>query len=437
MEPEASDEKARAEFARRSHGPLLKLPPHGHSGRMRLAMGSSQDRPVAIPISSAARVVLHAGYVVAGIVTTLMGPILPILIGRWSLSDQRAGLFFTAQFCGSMVGVSTLGGLIGRGYRYAFVCGFSLIAAGVAGLTLGSYFAGLAAAALFGCGLGQALSATNLWVAEVTKARRVAALSILNLAWGIGAVASSPVVMFAQRREAIPLLLYTIASASALTALILASMNLEPGAAEGDHQQFTARRGENISMRSSLSLAALFFLYVGSENSIAGWVASLTKRMHPDSGDMWTLAPLFFWGGILSGRALVPLVPFRWRERALLAGGLILAGASICLLLRATTFASIATCVGAAGLGFAGIYPILIAWLLKAYGQRSRQIGAIMFALAGMGGATMPWFVGLISTGTGSLRAGLLLPIVGCVAMFGLISSMREPIFRDAGKPDD
>jgi FHS family glucose/mannose:H+ symporter-like MFS transporter len=404
---------------------------------MRLNMGATLDRPVALPVSSAASFVLHAGYVVAGIVTTLMGPILPILIGRWSLSDQHAGLFFTAQFCGSMVGVSTLGALIGRGYRYAFVCGFSLIALGVAGLSLSSYLACLAAAALFGCGLGLALSATNLWVAEVAKARRVAALSILNLAWGIGAVASSPVVMFAQRREAIPFLLYTIASASGLTALILAAMNLEPGVTEGDHQQFTPTRGENISMRSSLNLAGLFFLYVGSENSIAGWVASLTKRMHPSSGDLWALAPLFFWGGILTGRALLPLVLYRWRERALLASGLILAAAAISLLSRARTFASIAICVSAAGLGFAGIYPILVAWLVKAYGQRSRRIGAIMFALAGMGGATMPWFVGVISTGTGSLRAGLLLPLVGCVAMFGLISSMRELIFRDAGKPDD
>jgi FHS family glucose/mannose:H+ symporter-like MFS transporter len=404
---------------------------------MRLNMGATLDRPVALPVSSAASFVLHAGYVVAGIVTTLMGPILPILIGRWSLSDQHAGLFFTAQFCGSMVGVSTLGALIGRGYRYAFVCGFSLIALGVAGLSLSSYLACLAAAALFGCGLGLALSATNLWVAEVAKARRVAALSILNLAWGIGAVASSPVVMFAQRREAIPFLLYTIASASGLTALILAAMNLEPGVTEGDHQQFTPTRGENISMRSSLNLAGLFFLYVGSENSIAGWVASLTKRMHPSSGDLWALAPLFFWGGILTGRALLPLVLYRWRERALLASGLILAAAAISLLSRARTFASIAICVSAAGLGFAGIYPILVAWLVKAYGQRSRRIGAIMFALAGMGGATMPWFVGVISTGTGSLRAGLLLPLVGCVAMFGLISSMRELIFRDAGKPHD
>jgi FHS family glucose/mannose:H+ symporter-like MFS transporter len=404
---------------------------------MRLDMGSSQDRPVALPISAAAPVVLHAGYVVAGIVTTLMGPILPILIGRWSLSDQRAGLFFTAQFCGSMLGVSTLGALIGRGYRYAFVCGFGLIAAGVAGLSLRSYPATLAAAALFGCGLGQALSATNLWVAEVAKARRVAALSILNLAWGIGAVASSPVVMLTQRRESIPFLLYAIASASALTALILATMNLEPVALEGDHQKSTPTRGDNIRIRSSVNLAGLFFLYVGSENSIAGWVASLTKRMHPYSGDIWALAPLFFWGGILTGRALVPLVPFRWRERALLASGLILATVAVSLLLRAKTFASVAICVGAAGLGLAGIYPILIAWLVKAYGLRSRRIGAIMFALAGMGGATMPWFVGLISTGTGSLRAGLLLPLVGCVAMFGLIASMREPIFRDAGKPGD
>jgi FHS family glucose/mannose:H+ symporter-like MFS transporter len=402
---------------------------------MRLDMSSTHDRPVALPISSAASVVLHAGYVVAGIVTTLIGPILPILISRWSLSDQRAGLFFTAQFCGSMLGVSTLGALLGRGYRYAFVCGFSLIAAGVAGLSLGSYPAALAAAALFGCGLGQALSATNLWVAEVAKARRVAALSILNLAWGIGAIASAPLVLLAQRREATPWLLYAIASASALTALILLAMNLEPAVTEGDQRR--SRPRENISVRSSVNLAALFFLYVGSENSIAGWIASLTKRMHPDSGDLWALAPLFFWGGILAGRALVPLVPFRWRERALLASGLILAAVGICLLLRAKTFASIATCVSAAGLGFAGIFPILVAWLVKAYGQNSRRIGAIMFSFAGMGGATMPWLVGLTSTGTGSLRAGLLLPLAGCVVMFALIASMREPAFRNAGEQSE
>jgi len=400
------------------------------------SMNSIQTRSASLPISSAASVVLHGGFVVTGVVTTLIGPILPILIGRWSLSDQRAGLFFTAQFCGSMVGVASLGWLTKRGYRHTFVCGFSLIAAGVAGLNLGSNVASLAATAVFGCGLGQALSAANLWVAEVARARRVAALSVLNLMWGIGAIVSSPLVMLAQRHGATSWLLYAIAACAAVTAAILAGMNVEPGTTKEDEQQSRPARRENISVGSAVSLAALFFLYVGSENSVAGWVAALTKRINPDSGDSWALAPMFFWGGLLAGRALVPLVPLRRSERTLLTSGLMLAGAGICFLLQARAFASVAICVTAAGLGLAAVYPILVAWLVKAFGKRARQIGAIMFALAGMGGATMPWFVGLVSTGTGSLRAGLLVPLSGCVAMFALIATMLEPVFRGTIKLD-
>jgi MFS transporter, FHS family, glucose/mannose:H+ symporter len=407
-------------------------------------MSSIQTRPLLLPISSAASVVLHVGFVVAGVATTLIGPILPILIGRWTLSDQRAGLFFTAQFCGSMAGVASIRWLIARGYRQTFVCGFSLVAAGVAGLNLSSYAACLGATFVFGCGLGQALSTANLWVAEIAKARRVAALSILNLQWGIGAIACSPLVMLAQRHEAYPLLLYALAASFALMALILAGMNLEPAetldpkeilepaeAQEGG-EQLTLGLGQRISSRSTLSLAALFFLYVGSENSVAGWVASLMKRMNSDSGDLWALAPVFFWGGLIAGRALVPMLPLRKRERRLLASGLILAAAGICLLLQARTFASVAASVTVAGLGLAAIFPILVAWLVKAFGERSRRIGAIMFALAGMGGAAMPWFVGLTSTETGSLRAGLLVPLAGCLAMFVLIAMMGDPLFSES-----
>ena len=189
--------------------------------RSRADMRSIPTQSVSPPVSSAAFVVLHAGFVITGIVTTLLGPLLPILIARWSLSDQRAGLFFTAQFCGSMLGVASIGPLIKRGYRYTFVGGFGLIAAGVAGLNFGSHVAALAAAAVFGCGLGQTLSSANLWVAEIAKGRRVAALSILNLMWGIGAIVSSPCVMMAQLRGATSWLLYAIAAGSTLTAVIL------------------------------------------------------------------------------------------------------------------------------------------------------------------------------------------------------------------------
>jgi MFS transporter, FHS family, glucose/mannose:H+ symporter len=393
-------------------------------------MRSIPTPPVSPSVSSAASIVLHCGFVVTGMVTTLVGPLLPILISRWSLSDQRAGLFFTAQFFGSMVGVASIGPLIKRGYRYTFVCGFALIAAGVAGLNLGSYVATLAAATVFGCGLGQTISSANLWVAEIAKAQRVAALSILNLMWGIGAIASSPFVMLAQRHRVMSWLPYAIAACSALTAVFLAGMNLEPEITRQAEPVRERILKDNISVRSTLSLAALFFLYVGSENSVAGWVASLTKRMTSDSGDLWALAPMFFWGGLLAGRALVPMVPLRRSERTLLAGGLMLAAAGVCCLLWAETFATVVACIAASGLGLAAIYPILIAWLVKAFGESSRRIGAIMFALASLGGATLPWLVGLTSTRTGSLRDGLLIPLAGCIAMFGLTAIMIEPAFQ-------
>ncbi|HXP71424.1 MAG TPA: hypothetical protein VOA88_19265, partial [Candidatus Dormibacteraeota bacterium] len=113
------------------------------------------------PHHARANFVIHAGFAATGIVTVLLGPILPILISRWSLSDERAGLFFTTQFCGQLAGCLSTGVLIplrGRGYRLTFAIGFAFIALGVAALGLGDAHAGLAGTALYGYGLGLALT---------------------------------------------------------------------------------------------------------------------------------------------------------------------------------------------------------------------------------------------------------------------------------------
>src|SRR5271169_6750529 len=75
---------------------------------------------------------IHAAFVLTGVITVLLGPVLPVLIVRWSLSDQRAGLFFTLQFCGNLAGIASMGALISRrGYRLAIPLGFGFMAAGV------------------------------------------------------------------------------------------------------------------------------------------------------------------------------------------------------------------------------------------------------------------------------------------------------------------
>jgi fucose permease len=369
----------------------------------------------------AATIALHAGFVVAGVIASLLGPVLPMLIARWSLSDERAGLFFTAQFCGSMAGVASVSVLIPwRGYKLPHVIGFTFMAIGVALLNMGSESAGLFAAALFGYGLGLIIAATNLWIAEVAGARRGAALSILNLAWGIGAVACPPLVMFAQLRHGVPALLFGIAGISLVIALILVAVHTEPHSGRNGGA-LTSVAYPTVSKQTALALGLLFFLYVGSESSIGGWIAAFAKRMGTVRGNQWTLAPMFFWAGLIAGRALVPAMLSRIRENKLMAFGLLLAGIGDAALLEMRTFRGMVGCAVLIGLGFANIYPLLVACLVRSFGDRAKSVGSAMFALAALGGASMPWLVGVASTKLGGLHAGLLVPLAGCLAMIGLL----------------
>ena len=76
------------------------------------------------------------------------------------------------------------------------------------------------------------------------------------------------------------------------------------------------------------------------------------------------------------------------------------------------------------GLSFATLYPITIARLSQRFGVAARSIGAVMFSLASIGPAVIPWMVGIVSQNTGSLRSGLLLPLGATVLL--LLIHLRD-----------
>jgi MFS transporter, FHS family, glucose/mannose:H+ symporter len=369
---------------------------------------------------------VFGAFVVTGVVTTLLGPLLPILINRWALTDERAGVFFFCQFGTSLLGVASLGALLPRlGYKKTLAAGYLAVACGVAGLNSPHHTGGLIATCLYGYGLGFVLPASNLWVAEVAHARRVASLSLLNFTWGIGAVTCPALVLIAQRNHAIALFLYGLAGFALCIATLLSAIDLEPAmqtAEEGGVREISAGTAMTVA------LGALFFLYVGAENSVGGWAAELAKRTNASAGTPWALAPMFFWGGLLSGRAIVPLVPLRKREKLLATMGLSMGLAGCVILLKAATFAGVAGCVALTGLGFAAIYPVLVTWMVKRFGARARRIGNVMFALAGLGASVMPWTVGIFSTHFGSLQAGLVVPVASCCVMLALLTLIPRSV---------
>jgi len=143
-------------------------------------------------------VVLCLGFVLTGVVTVLIGQVLPVFINRWGMSDQLAGFFFTTQFLGSLLGTLLSSVIVqAKGFRYAIVLGFLMIVLGVGALNTGSKLLAFAAVATYGGGYGLVVPGTNLWVAENSGHRSAAALNVLNLAWGIGAVSCPGLILFA------------------------------------------------------------------------------------------------------------------------------------------------------------------------------------------------------------------------------------------------
>src|SRR6266850_1743052 len=107
---------------------------------MDLVVSTQLGRDSAHPAVRSSRMFIttvSAAFVLTGVVTTFLGPILPALASRWGLSDSRSGYFFTAQFLGSMLGVGVSSFLLPRsGFCFSLGLSYLLMAAGVSGLTL-------------------------------------------------------------------------------------------------------------------------------------------------------------------------------------------------------------------------------------------------------------------------------------------------------------
>src|SRR5207253_9269485 len=137
----------------------------------------TQTRAAASPSSqSVIFYLLCAGFVINGIVISLIGPILPMFMAKWGLNDSRAGLFSLVQFSGSFIGVLASSALISaKGFKPAITLGITLLGLGFALLNAPTFVLALAASCLYGLGYGFATPGTNLWVGESYGTRRASA----------------------------------------------------------------------------------------------------------------------------------------------------------------------------------------------------------------------------------------------------------------------
>lgn len=357
-----------------------------------------------------------------GVLTTLLGPMLPLLIARWSLNDTQAGNLFLVQFLAQLAGVQLSGVLLARrGYCPAFLLGLLSMAVGAATLLMGSVVLGMASVGIYGLGLGLIIPTDSLLIAEINPNSRTSAVNLLNFFWGAGAVSCSLLVAWAAAHGALPLFLGSVSAV--LVVLALASLRLPfpaSSAAGNNGVQWRALARSPVIWL----FAAVFFLYPGAETAVGGWIGSYVARLSPLGARWAPLMPAFFWVALTAGRGLGTVFLSDSSERRILRAGFASAAAGIALMLVSSTLPSVILGAMVTGLSFSTLYPITIARLSQRFGVAARSIGAVMFSLAAVGPAVLSWMVGVTSQLTGSLRSGLLLPLGATVIL--LVIHLRD-----------
>ena len=387
-------------------------------------MNSGMPTPVAIRKTLP---LLHAGFVVTGIFTVLLGPVLPLLAQRWSLSDSQTANFFTAQFGGLLAGVAVSSYLLHRSYRPAFVSGFLLMGLGAATLGRGPWEMALLSLFCMGFGNGFITAATNLWVGEAMPEGKARALSFVNFSWTFGAVACPFIFKFFASPRAFLQALVVIGGVAVAVGVAFAASHVD--SVQHDTPSMPAAQKQNGSRfdRADAIFSLLFFLYVGAETAAGGWLATYSRRVATSAGTAWIVTPAFFWAGMMMGRGLGTLSLRRLPERLVVQTGSLVGLGGIMLLTQVKTLAWIYGAAFVSGLGFSVIFPILFAWMAGHYGMEARRVTGRMLAIAELGAAGIPWMVGVVSAATGSLRIGLALLLADLASVFVLASLIHLP----------
>jgi FHS family glucose/mannose:H+ symporter-like MFS transporter len=349
---------------------------------------------------------LHLGFLCTGALTVLLGVLLPRIAAAYSLRDSQSGLLLMVQTGGSAVGAL----LVRRNFGRALSFGFALTSAAGLAMAMPSAAGAMVAAALFGVGLGLAMTSTSMLIGTLFVQRRGAALTVLNLCWSIGA-ALCPLFLRRYGQLSLP----AIALATALLAAPFAAIPLL-GAPSTSGPAPRPAAGRAVPAATIAGFALLAFLYVGAERCLGNWATTYAFRVAHWSFARSDFAAACFWGALLLGRIVATALLWRMPERALFLLSTAGAGAGVTMLLTAHSAPLLLAGASCAGFWLGPIYPLIVSFLIARAGD-SPNVGW-GFAFAGFGGSVLPWITGLLSSAFHSLRIGLLVPAAAALLLW-------------------
>lgn len=362
---------------------------------------------------------LHSGFFLTGVATVLLGPAIPELAAAWQVPATRLAPLFVAQFSASSLGAV----LSSFRPRRSLLAGYPALATGLVGLGLGGPGLAVPAAACLGLGLGLAIPASNLLIAAAYPGRRGAALSILNLVWGAGALACPLLFAILRGRLGPAAALAGLGVAAALVAVALVAKRPAVPPAAAAAAQAAASAPAAAGPGTLMLFAAMLFLYVGAESATGGWLVALADQLGGRTAASMLVGSAF-WLALLGGRAVAPWMLRLVAEPRLHGAALAVAAAGMCGLLLAGTRGVLAPAAVVTGLGLSVVFPLIVSALAAAtLGAGARTVGWV-FAFGGAGGAVVPWLAARVAE-PDSLQRGFVVPLAA-VVLLGVLHGVHR-----------
>jgi len=365
---------------------------------------------------------MHAVFVLAGLGTMLLGPILPLLARYWRLNDSQSGLLLLAQFIGATIGGVTVSSKLATGLARG------LLAANIGFLIFAeapNLYVALPALVLGGFGVGRIIATVNIIAGARYTANRGSALARLNFTWSFGALLSPLLAAWLIPHIPLGYLLISFATLFLLCAVALIAQLrpwIKAGPAHTSEITSTTIPEPTIAPRLFLYFATLLFLYGGIETCLSGWLTTYALRYGQTSLVLSEYTMVLLLCGLTAGRALASWLLLKMRDTTLQRIALVLSAALAAALALAHQAAWIASLAVLLGVALAPIFPATFAIFME--NRPPARTAGIVLAASGLGAAALPWLMGVISTHTRSLQVALALPVAAAITL--LLMSVFE-----------
>ena len=359
-------------------------------------------------------------FFVSGMMSTVLGVILPFLGDEHGLSQTVRGALLSAHQIGNLAALFISGILpyaIGRKQNTVLLG--SGIVIGLALITLtGNPLILFCAFALTGIGRGTMSNITNVVVGE-SMANKGAGLNLLHATFAVGAfIAPFMVIALSSSGwRAEPLV---IAALMALALVLVVFSPLSSGRSGKD------RRKEEFPCSFTFWVNTfIMFFYLCGEASLMGWLVTYFASLDAGAGFSTAMQSLL-WIMILAGRLVCAAISARVdKPRLILILGIMML-ASFLLLIAAPSMAPKVIGVIGTGLAMSGIYPTTLSTMDRNYNNSTVATG-ICIGTATVGAIVMPVIIGSVADAAGVATGFSLIavPIVVMVVLQVLKAARR------------